>query len=342
MGFSNPITGGQGALIRPAIKSPNYVPGVQGWTINRDGTAEFASGQFRGAVLIGQSPSPRIFISTQIPAPLVNFSTDFVWTAAIVQYYNADSFYFNAMGTYVPFNFPVNVLGSYDSSTGKLLFNQLNQGPGSGQVNVTTYGSDTYNVDPLLWIYRNGAITYEDSVNVSYFVPNGVGFVDAKDVVVCTGSVPLLDISSSGAAAVVAASGANGWSSEPSMTFQNDHLYRITVLTMTFANVAGNNTLDMFVRKGSATTSGQILAQWSVMANNTLNACSTGLLSGYVQNVSGADITTALSLSMIRSGGANTVHLNADNNRQTILTVHDMGSTFNQISNLLAVARSIT
>lgn len=42
MTFSNPITGGQGALVRPAIKSPNYEPGAAGWTINRDGTAEFS------------------------------------------------------------------------------------------------------------------------------------------------------------------------------------------------------------------------------------------------------------------------------------------------------------
>lgn len=42
MAFANPITGGQGALLRPAIKSPNYMPGMSGWTINRDGTAEFA------------------------------------------------------------------------------------------------------------------------------------------------------------------------------------------------------------------------------------------------------------------------------------------------------------
>lgn len=42
MAFSNPITGGQGALLRPAIKSPDYVAGVSGWTINRDGSAEFA------------------------------------------------------------------------------------------------------------------------------------------------------------------------------------------------------------------------------------------------------------------------------------------------------------
>src|SRR6266540_2524625 len=41
--FTNPIVGGT-ALVRPAIKSPNYVPGVSGWSINRDGSAEFGAG----------------------------------------------------------------------------------------------------------------------------------------------------------------------------------------------------------------------------------------------------------------------------------------------------------
>jgi len=41
MPFSNEITGGQGALVRPAIKSPNFVSGVSGWSIDRDGSAEF-------------------------------------------------------------------------------------------------------------------------------------------------------------------------------------------------------------------------------------------------------------------------------------------------------------
>lgn len=42
MGFANPIAGGGGSLVRPALKSPDYVPGASGWTVNRDGTAEFA------------------------------------------------------------------------------------------------------------------------------------------------------------------------------------------------------------------------------------------------------------------------------------------------------------
>lgn len=41
MSFSNPITGSQGTLLVPAIKSRNYIPGVSGWQITREGDAEF-------------------------------------------------------------------------------------------------------------------------------------------------------------------------------------------------------------------------------------------------------------------------------------------------------------
>jgi hypothetical protein len=47
MTFGNPIVGGT-TLIRPAIHSPDYVEGVSGWSINKDGTAEFNDVTFRG------------------------------------------------------------------------------------------------------------------------------------------------------------------------------------------------------------------------------------------------------------------------------------------------------
>jgi hypothetical protein len=39
--FTNPVVGGT-ILVRPAIQSPDYSPGVSGWSINIDGTAEFS------------------------------------------------------------------------------------------------------------------------------------------------------------------------------------------------------------------------------------------------------------------------------------------------------------
>lgn len=49
MTFGNPVVGGN-KLIRPAIQSPNYQSGTAGWTINRDGTAEFNSVTIRGTL----------------------------------------------------------------------------------------------------------------------------------------------------------------------------------------------------------------------------------------------------------------------------------------------------
>jgi hypothetical protein len=50
MGFSNDILGGAAALIRAAIKSPNFVHNSTGWSINKDGSVEFNNGTFRGTI----------------------------------------------------------------------------------------------------------------------------------------------------------------------------------------------------------------------------------------------------------------------------------------------------
>lgn len=49
-GFANPVVNFGGDLVRAAIRSPNYVAGVSGWTINKDGSVEFSDGTFRGTV----------------------------------------------------------------------------------------------------------------------------------------------------------------------------------------------------------------------------------------------------------------------------------------------------
>lgn len=52
MSFSNPIVGGT-TLIRPAIHSPDFVTGVSGWSINKDGSAEFNDVVIRGGSVVG-------------------------------------------------------------------------------------------------------------------------------------------------------------------------------------------------------------------------------------------------------------------------------------------------
>jgi hypothetical protein len=50
-GFKNSILGGAETLIRSAIKSFNYIAGVAGWRIARDGSAEFATATIRGTIV---------------------------------------------------------------------------------------------------------------------------------------------------------------------------------------------------------------------------------------------------------------------------------------------------
>lgn len=51
--FTNPIVGGGNALIRTAIRSPDFVTGVSGWSINKDGSAEFNDLDARGSIEAG-------------------------------------------------------------------------------------------------------------------------------------------------------------------------------------------------------------------------------------------------------------------------------------------------
>ncbi len=75
MGFSDPITAGN-VLIRPAIQSPNYVAGVSGWTINRNGSAEFNSVTVRGAFVVANGTQQISVFNNTAPSlgPSVNLN----------------------------------------------------------------------------------------------------------------------------------------------------------------------------------------------------------------------------------------------------------------------------
>lgn len=71
MPFPDPLARGNGALIKDFLKSPNYVAGTAGWSINKDGTAEFANAIVRGSVVSGPSGSQVIIgPASDLPPPL--------------------------------------------------------------------------------------------------------------------------------------------------------------------------------------------------------------------------------------------------------------------------------
>ena len=66
--WEDPIAAADGTLIYPAIKSPDYVAGVTGWAINRDGSVEFNDAVVRGELDV-ISPSGafiRTFVDTNV------------------------------------------------------------------------------------------------------------------------------------------------------------------------------------------------------------------------------------------------------------------------------------
>jgi hypothetical protein len=80
MTFSNPVVGGT-TLIRPAIHSPDYVQGNAGWSINKDGTAEFNNVVVRGsgvsnAVIVGPANGPQVQIGSSATAGFIKLPTN--------------------------------------------------------------------------------------------------------------------------------------------------------------------------------------------------------------------------------------------------------------------------
>ncbi len=75
-GFNNPIIGGGGSLAYPAIHSPNFVTGSAGWTINKDGSAEFSDLTIRGGFWIVDSSGEFQYNGTPAANNLIFSNTD--------------------------------------------------------------------------------------------------------------------------------------------------------------------------------------------------------------------------------------------------------------------------
>lgn len=67
MSFTNPIIGGGNALIREEIKSPDYVAGISGWRIGKDGTAEFNDVVLRGELFVTDPDGSYVRVYDQNP-----------------------------------------------------------------------------------------------------------------------------------------------------------------------------------------------------------------------------------------------------------------------------------
>lgn len=79
MTFRNPVVGGS-TLVRTAIRSPNYVVNTSGWSINRDGSAEFTNVTIRGSgtqdtLIVGPSNGAQVIVGSTSTLGFIEFPT---------------------------------------------------------------------------------------------------------------------------------------------------------------------------------------------------------------------------------------------------------------------------
>lgn len=87
MPFNNTIAGGNGQLVRNHLQSQNFVTGVSGWRLSKDGNLEANTGTFRGSLESGTDPGQHVILNN----PATGDAFD-VYNAAniLVAYLNAN------------------------------------------------------------------------------------------------------------------------------------------------------------------------------------------------------------------------------------------------------------
>lgn len=100
------------------------------------------------------------------------------------------------------------------------------------------------------------------------------------------------------------------WTVEPNFTFVNGRIYRLYAQFGWGINAASNTVhyVQVKIRKGSASNSGQLLGGVEICGTGSTTFLSNNF-EAIVKNVSGSNISSALSLTMQRASGLTTVSL---------------------------------
>jgi len=168
-GFANDVVNAIGVIVRQVMKSANYIAGVDGWAIFRNGDAEFNTGTFRGTISIGNPPNSGLTIGPTVPAELqtfygaVPFQIDLFSPSCIIMYSNSNSYHYEIVGFSTVLGRPIHAVGMVD----------LTRATVTDQVMEISHeffvpGSVGSSLIPGLW-YKNSA-----QVNAQVGDPNGI------------------------------------------------------------------------------------------------------------------------------------------------------------------------
>lgn len=273
-GFRNPITGGQGALVRPAIKSPNYVAATIGWTINKDGTAEFNNVTVRGSVFVVGANGTIVQITNTPTVALILLRPP---TVAGVTW---DSAQIVAAEDATADHRPALVLTSPD----------VNLGGTQSTSEVWVRGSGVTTADSEINL-RAGRIVLDDNK-----------FSARTDLVMNTVSQGQgLQFATSSAGNVTVGVEATVLGAATNFVFRAGRCYEIVLRGRMGTNTAGN--LAIFKLKKGTTAASPTYIDFGGMKMGAIGDLLPVTLSAYLSNSTGADITQSVQGSLAASAG---------------------------------------
>ena len=257
----------------------------------------------RQLVLPWGSPatSPHIVLGPDVPATLTAATTDFTWTAAIVEYFDATSYAFEAIGYY---NLPtpgfdrVVARGTYDPVHGVLFSEEQHQG--ALQI---FYGSDVYNSAMEEWNYQKGTlkVTSTAAINVDgKQYPRGLVGWDASQAGIAAFSVDTQMNKLTG------------------MVFKAGHAYEFRWANTVSSSAANELQLHLYLAAIGGSSRGEAYLQQLNTGWHTREG------SWRVKNATASDVNTDVVLGMLAVTGTVTCQNNV--NRVRSLGMWDIGA----------------
>jgi hypothetical protein len=343
---SNPTADGSNSRIHSA----NYSAGTAGWIINNDGSAEFNNVTVRGGssagnyVIVGPSGGQQVRLGSTGSSGFVTLTTgrpiEIAFSAITSSVGNS-----GAANEYAY----MQMLGpTVSGATGQVslrLNSQNNDGTSNANASLTLgvssiiiYDKDQMTIStPVLYLQNasssspvirvnaagghTGSLLQLQQSSSEKFAVDTAGNTTISGVDIGRGPISSVQITSN--VTGIASGTETNLMTVPSMTFKDGRAYRLHINGM-HESGAANDRMLYRVRKGSASTSGTLyLDALRVPTSATAGLVTVVNMSFILENNSGADITTALSVNANPASG--TASFQTATTNRAFATVEDVG-----------------
>lgn len=296
---------GDGTIIYPALKSPNYVPGVAGWYLGRDGTLDVGSGTFRGSVVVSSPDGSQVAILAGMGGEIDFYHQTVVGVTQVSPGFIKSNYTGTAAAgySYIVINSPLDNTGGGNINRGQLFI-------GGARSDGVPF-PDFFTPRPLLEFSGDGE--FHGGMVIDDFLCVGPNVSDMGQGV-------------QGAVSSVASSTASGVEvavlSATGFVWKAGRVYSVEMSGGVSSSVAGT-VADFRLKK---TVAGVISTSYGEYYRTPITVASqvfpgNGKL--YLQNATGADITTDFALTL--QSATNTVFASAAVGRPRQIIIRDEG-----------------